>query len=216
MRRNRSWQRMLRTKTTIPIAAAALAAAVVLSGCGATASMSDWLRGDGNGDGGDAVIIGAPDADTYLAELYQLALGDSREQADIYQDASTTAKLTPGPSSTLRLALVLATPGHPESDPGRAVTLLREVLDQEPLLTTAELALATIYLASAERLAAASGEVARLRDANARASRTEQQSAARRIAAVESENERLREQLAEAEKKLEAITSIERSIREQQ
>ena len=49
-----------------------------------------------------------------------------------------------------------------------------------------------------------------------RASRAEQQTSARRIAAVEAENERLREELAEAEQKLEAITSIERSIREQE
>ena len=36
-----------------------------------------------------------------------------------------------------------------------------------------------------------------------------------RIGTVESENRRLRRQLQEAEDKLEAITSIERSIREQ-
>ena len=194
----------------------ALAATLLLSGCGMTAKVGDWFRGDGDGEYSGAVIIGAPDAETYLAELYQLTSGDARQQADIYDDASAVAKLTPGPSSTLRLALVLATPGHAQSDPGRAVTLLNEVLEQEPLLTAAELSLATVYLANAERLAAATGEVARLRDASARASRAEQQTSARRIAAVEAENERLRNELAEAEQKLEAITSIERSIREQQ
>ena len=57
--------------------------------------------------------------------------------------------------------------------------------------------------------------MARLRDASERATRAEQQSTARRIAAVEAENARLREELAKAEEKLEAITSIERSLRDQ-
>ena len=207
---------MDRVRTTTRIAAAAFAAGLLLSGCSTTEKVSGWFRGDGVSDSGSAVIIGAPDAETYLAELDQLTSGDTRQQAEIYDDASAAAKLTPGPSSALRLAMVLATPGHAQSDPGRAVILLGEVLEQEPLLTAAELSLATVYLANAERLAAASGEVARLRDASARASRAEQQTSARRIAAVEAENERLRKELAEAEQKLEAITSIERSIREQE
>ena len=207
---------MHKLRMTTRICLLALATLVLLSGCGTTARISDWLSGDDKGASDEAVIIGAPDAESYLAELYELASGDARRQAAIFDDASAAARLTPGPSSKLRLALVLATPGHADSDPGRAVTLLREVLNQEPLLTSAELSLATIYLAGAERLSTATGEVARLRDASARAARSEEQQAAQRIAAIQAENARLREQLAEAEEKLEAITSIERSIREQQ
>jgi hypothetical protein len=194
----------------------ALATTALLSGCGATSKFSDWLRGGDESGTSDAVIIGAPDAETYLAELYELASGDTRRQASIYEDASSAAQLTPGPSSSLRLALVLATPGHANSNPSRAVTMLREVLEQEPLLTSGELSLATVYLLNAERLAATSGEVARLLDASQQAVRNEEESANRRITAVEAENRRLREQLEEAEEKLEAITSIERTIREQQ
>ena len=190
--------------------AAALAVAVLLSGCSTTEKISDWFRG------GDHAAIAAPDLESYLAELSELASGDAGRQADIYDDASAAAELTPGPGSTLRLALVLATPGHAQSDPGQAVTLLREVLQQEASLTTEQRSLASVYLANAERLVSVNGEIARLRDSSARANRAEQQSSARRIAAVEAENERLRKELEEAEQKLEAITSIERSIREQQ
>ena len=203
-------------RTSTRFLAAALTAAVLLSGCSTIANVTEWLRGDGEGGNRAAVVIGAPDAETYLAELYQLTSGDTRKQSDIYDDAAAAAKLTPGPSSTLRLGMVLATPGHANSDPARSSNLLREVLEQEPLLTTAELSLATIYLEYAEQLTAAAGEVTRLRDASKRAARSEQQSTARRIAAVEAENERLRNELAEAEEKLEAITSIERSLRDQQ
>ncbi|MEJ2257941.1 MAG: hypothetical protein P8X98_13250 [Woeseiaceae bacterium] len=194
----------------------ALATTALLSGCGATSKLGDWLRGGDESATSDAVIIGAPDAETYLAELYELASGDTRRQAAIYEDASSAAQLAPGPSSSLRLALVLATPGHANSNPSRAVTMLREVLEQEPLLTSGELSLATVSLLNAERLAAASGEVARLLDASQQAVRNEEESANRRVTAVEAENRRLREQLEEAEEKLEAITSIERTIREQQ
>ena len=44
---------------------------------------------------------------------------------------------------------------------------------------------------------------------------TEEKAIARRIATVESENRRLRRSLEEAEQKLDAITTIERSLREQ-
>ena len=192
----------------------AFAMAVLLSGCGTTEKVTGWLRGDDKSAGGDAAIIGAPDVETYVNELYELSTGDARKQSNIYADASDAARLTPGPSSTLRLGLVLATPGHPRSDPATAAQLLRQVLAQEPLLKTAELALATIYLESAELLAATTSEAARLRDASARVARASETEASRRIAAVEAENQRLRKELADAEQKLEAITTIERSIRE--
>lgn len=191
-----------------------MAATVLLSGCSTTDKVGNWLRGKDEVGPNDSVIIGAPDAETYINELYALSTGDARTQANIFDDATDTARLTPGPSSTLRLALVLATPGHPASNPGRATELLRQVLDQEPLLTTAELSLATIYLESAELLAATTSEAARLRDASSRAARATESEASRRIAAMEAENRRLREELADAEQKLEAITTIERSIRE--
>ena len=201
---------MLRHRKSTRVVAAALAVAVFLSGCSTTAKINDWIRG------GNQAAVKTPDLETYLAELSELSSGDAGRQANIYDDARTAAELAPDPSSTLRLALVLATPGHAQSDPGRAVTLLREVLQQEASLTTEQRSLASVYLANAERLVAVTGEVARLRDSSAQANRAEQQSSARRIAAVEAENERLRKELEEAEQKLEAITSIERSIREQQ
>lgn len=209
-----SWQQMLRDRTTTQVVMVAFAMAVLLSGCGTTEKVTGWLRGDDKSAGGDAAIIGAPDVETYVNELYELSTGDARKQSNIYADASDAARLTPGPSSTLRLGLVLATPGHPRSDPATAAQLLRQVLAQEPLLTTAELALATIYLESAELLAATTSEAARLRDASARVARASETEASRRIAAVEAENQRLRKELADAEQKLEAITTIERSIRE--
>lgn len=202
-------------RTTNKIAIMLAATSLSLAGCGTTSKMSDWIRGKDGDVGDEAAIIGAPSADSYLADLYDLNAGDPRKQANIADDAESAARLTPGPSSRLKLALVLATPGHAGYDPGRAATLLREVLDQQPLLTSAETSLATIYLNSVERLSAATSEASRLRSASERAAASQALASNSRIANLEAENRQLRTALAEAEEKLEAITSIERSIRDE-
>jgi hypothetical protein len=206
---------MLERKTTVRIAAVA-AASLLLSACGTTARVSGWLTGKSDSETDEAVILGAPDADAYLDELYELVAGDARKQAAIFEDASSSARLTPNPSSKLRLGLVLATPGHAGYDPARAQGVLRDVLSQAELLTQAETALATVQLRNAERLVGVTSEAARERDATSRAAQAEEQALSRRVAAAEAENRRLRAELEDAQQKLEAITSIERSIREQE
>lgn len=186
------------------------------SGCATAGKATDWLTGKRPPDTEDHVILGAPSADEYLKELNDLAAGDPAKQADIFADASSGARLTPGPSTNLRFALVLATPGHAESDPARAQGLLREILAETQLLTSAEIALATIHLNNVERAIVTTTEASQLRESTSRAARTEEQALSQRLTASEAENQRLRRELADAEQKLEAITSIERSIREQE
>lgn len=187
---------------------------VILSAC---AQSSDWLKGrkiDSTGDSGYGG--GSSDVGDYLKELGRLSANDPAAQAEIFADASAAAKLTPGPTANLRLGLVLAIPGHSESDPVRAESVLREVLTQRLLLTPAEIFLATIHLNSAARQIVSNAEARRLRASSSRSERTEEQAVAQRLAIVEAENRRLRRDLEEAEQKLEAITSIERSILEQE
>ena len=83
-------------------------------------------------------------------------------------------------------------------------------------MTSSEVALATIYLRSVEERIVLEAEARRLRASSSRAARTQEAAVQQRLASVESENRQLRRELAEAENKLEAITSIERSIREQE
>jgi len=185
---------------------------VVTTGC---AQMKDWLTGIRTADSTENVILGAPGADQYIQDMYELANGDPATQAEIYADAESAATLTPGPSTQLRYALVLATPGHSGSNPQEAQSVFRELLSQAELLTPSETALATIHLKFVERQIVLGAETRRLRTANSRAATSEKQAIAQRIAAVESENRQLRHSLEEAEQKLDAITSIERSLREQ-
>jgi len=189
-------------------------AVILLSGCSQTKS---FLSGMGKSDTppGDVGILGAPAADQYLAELYDLAAGDPATQAEIFADARAGSQLTPGPQTNLRYALVLATPGHAEADPEQAQSMLREILTQTEIMTQAEIALATIHLKSVEQLIVTNSEARRLRASSSRATQTQEAATNQRLATVEADNRRLRRELAEAEEKLEAITSIERSIRAQ-
>lgn len=182
------------------------------AGCAQT---SDWLKGRRTAKAVDPIILGAPEAESYLSELYELVNGDPFTQVEIFSDAKSAATLTPDPSSQLRYALVLAAPGHAESNPQEAQSLFRQLLSRTELLTPAEIALATIHLKDVEERLVLDAETRRLRAENTRAATTEQRAIAQRMGTVESENRRLRQQLSDAEQKLEAITLIERSIREQ-
>ena len=196
------------------LAAAVVIAASLLSGCAQTRGWLDKVT-PGTNRGDDPVILGAPAAEDYLGDLERLATGDPATQVEIFADAESRATLTPNPSTTLKFALVLATPGHSESDPQRAQSLLRELLTQAPLMTPAEISLAQIYLQSVESRLVLESEARRLRQASSRQAQTEEQALNQRLATVEAENRRLRSELEDAEEKLEAITSIERSLREQ-
>ena len=189
-----------------------LSAALLLSGC---AQVEKWLRNDRQRAPDSGTILGAPGAEQYIDEMYRLANGDPATQAEIFADSEAAATLTPDTSSRLRLALVLATPNHAESDAERAQDIFRDLLSQTELMTPAEISLATIHLREVERRLSLEREAARLRAEASRAASTEQRAIEQRIARVEAENRTLREALAEAEDKLEAITTIERSIREQ-
>jgi hypothetical protein len=186
-----------------------IAVLATTAGCEAT---NAWLKDLTATDEGPT-ILGAPGANTYLTELYKLAGGDPATQAEIFADAQSAARLTPGTSTNLRYALVLATPGHAETNGIEAQSLLRSLLSQTELMTPAETALATIYLQDVEERLVLDAEIRRLRtERSAPDTTTEDAAMARRIANVEAENRRLRERLADSEAKLEALSAIERSI----
>ena len=190
---------------------AALVLIVLTTGC---THVNDWLRGF-RGSPSETLAVDGGDAALYIGEMSQLASGDPATQAEIYADAAAAARVTPDPSSRLRFALVLATPGHPGADPELAQNILRELLADEESLTPVQRSLATVHLGEVEERITLNAETRRLRLASARTSHSEDEAVAQRIASIESENKQLRESLAEAQEKLEAITSIERSIREQ-
>jgi len=193
-----------------------LTACALLSACAQTKNWLDKVTPGGGQSSTGTVILGAPSADEYLETLNLLATGDPATQAEIYADAESRSTLTPDPSTNLRFALVLATPAHSGSDPERAQSMLRELLTQSALMTTSEVALAEIHLKAVEERIVLSSEARRLRQASSRQAQTEEQTLNQRIATIEAENRTLRQDLEEAQEKLDAITNIERSIRNQE
>ena len=185
--------------------------AALLGGCETT---RNWLQGK-PAEAPDNVILGAPETNAYIDELFKLTSGDPATQAEIFADAQAAAQLTPDPSTKLRYALVLATPGHAGSNEQEAQSLFRELLSRTELMTSGEIALANIHLREVEARLVLGAETRRLRSENLRNASSEEAAVAQRIASIEAENRQLRRSLQEAEDKLEAITSIELSIREQ-
>jgi hypothetical protein len=192
----------------------AIVVVTLLGGCAKTKSLVSSM-GRSSTPSDDAIILGAPEADHYLNELYVLSTGDAKTQAEIFADAESGAKLTPGPQTNLRYGLVLATPGHIGFNPEIAQVFLLDVLQQQSILTPAEISIATIHLDLVEQLNALSSDSRRAIASSSLAASTEGAAIQQRLATAESENQRLRSELADAEEKLEAISSIERSIREQ-
>ena len=196
-----------KTRTT----AMMIAVLVVTAGCETTGT---WFKDLTTSDS-EPIILGAPEASAYLNLIYDLAAGDPATQAEIFADAQSAATITPGTATRLRYALVLATPGHAETNDLEAQNVLRDLLSLPSLMTPAEIALATIHLHEVEARLVLSAEARRLRGENARAATTEETAGAQHIANIEAENLRLRQSLADAEAKLEALSAIERSLREQ-
>ncbi len=188
-----------------------IAVIVVTTSCEST---DNWLRKWTDSDK-EAIILGAPGAHEYLHEMYELTRGDPATQAKIFANAKAAALQTPGTSTQLRYALVLATPGHAETSDVAAQSLLRSLLDEPELMTPAETALATIHLHEVEERMVLSAEARALRAGNTHAATIEEAAVVQRIAKVEAENRRLRRSLTDAESKLEALSDIERSLREQ-
>ena len=197
-----------------------MAIAAILCGC----STSGGLFG---GHGGAAAPTGAQPPDgaqrradenisVYLQTLRDLIDGDPVVQADAFRRAAEAANSSPTTTNRLRLALALATPGHPSSNAVEAQRQLSQLLASGDALLPEERTLALLHLKEVEQRLILDAEAQRLqRAAQAAATQRNDQSAQRLQAALE-ENKQLRAALDEARAKLDAIINTERSIRERE
>jgi hypothetical protein len=152
----------------------------------------------------------------YLQTLRDLIEGDPVVKADAFRNAADAANASPTTTNRLNLALALATPGHPSSNPLEAQKQLGELLAAGDALLPEERTLALVHLKEVEQRLILNAEAQRLqRAAQAAAAQRNDQSAQRLQAALE-ENRQLKAELEEAKAKLDAITNIERSIRDRE
>jgi hypothetical protein len=150
----------------------------------------------------------------YLLLLQRLVQGSASEQAEIVAHAQSEYDAAPTPSRELKLALILATPGHLGTDQPRAQRLLRELAAHPETLLPAERALAFLELSQIDDHLTLVAENRRLQTDAAREDQARMASANRRLQAEVEENGRLRKELEEARAKLDAIANIERSLNE--
>jgi hypothetical protein len=162
-------------------------------------------------------VINRPTADgeaarDYLSSLQALLAATPAGQAEIFQNARLASENAPTTVSRLRFALMLAMPGHPASDPVAARRQLSDLLARPELLLPAERSLAAVLLASVDERLVLVAETHRLeQDASARDHDRAAQGQKRLQAEVD-ENARLKRALEDAQKKLDAVTQVERSI----
>jgi len=193
-----------------------LGACALLSGCSVG---SLWGREGSSAGVETGAADGTLDGDglvAYLEIMRRLVEGDPVTQAETFLEVATAASESPTTTNRLKLALAVATPGHPGSDAAEAQRRLSALLAAGAALLPEERMLVAIHLKEVEQRLILDSEADRLRaEADAARARQDNESARRLQAALE-ENERLARALEEAQQKLDAITNIERSIRERE
>lgn len=183
-------------------------------------TVSSLLGGGGESDPApqpeSSAPLSAQGLAVYLETMQALVEGDAVRQAEVFRGVEQATSIAPTTTNRLKLALALASPGHPSSDPTQAHRQLSDLLAAQDALLPEERILATIHLKEVEQRLILDAEAQRLQqDGSAELARQSEDNA-RRLQAIQLENERLRVELADALEKLEAITSIERSIRERE
>jgi hypothetical protein len=192
----------------------ALVAALVI---GASITACSVMPADRNG-GKDSVPVvdRAATSATLLAShvevLERLAHSAPAEQAEILALAQREYTLAPTPSHALRYALELAAPGHAGTDLPQAERLLRELLATPETLVSAERAFAYLELQKVDAQLTLAAENRTLQDSVARAERERLTASNRHLQTEIDENVKLRKDLEDARAKLDAITTIERSL----
>jgi hypothetical protein len=152
----------------------------------------------------------------YLQTLSNLIEGDAVQQADVFRGVATAADVSPTTTNRLLLGLALATPTHAASDAERAQVLLSELLAMGDALLPEERVLVLIHLKDVEARLILDAEADRLQQAVAAATAQRNDRSAQQLAAALEENRQLKLALDDVRGKLDAITNIERSIRERE
>jgi len=152
----------------------------------------------------------------YLQTLRSLIEGDPVVQADVFRNVAAAADASPTTTNRLMLALALATPTHPSSDEAKAQALLSQLLAAGDTLLPEERVLALIHLKDVEQRLILDAEANRLQRAATAATAERNDRTTQQLQAALEENRQLKLELDDVRKRLDTITSIERSIRERE
>lgn len=198
------------TRTTTGTRLAPLLCLAALGACGSPAPFSRPHEKS-------EAVVGRPSADAdvarnYVTSLAELQAGSAAAQAEVFQAARLAAENAPTTLNKLRFALMVALPGHAGTDPVVARRLLADLVARPELLLPSERALAALMLAEVDARLILVAENRRLQQEIAGHDKERNANLAKRYQAELDENARLRHALDEAQRKLEGVTQVERSI----
>jgi len=199
----------MRNAASLILVSAALAACTALGPTAGRQTTEPTVATELPADVADGIGI-------YLQTLRSLIEGDPVEQADVFRNVSAAADTSPTTTNRLMLALALATPTHPSSDEAKAQKLLSELLAAGDTLLPEERTLALIHLKDVEARLILDAEASRLQRAAAAASAERNDRTTQQLQAALEENRQLKLALDDVRARLDAITNIERSIRERE
>lgn len=151
----------------------------------------------------------------YLDTLSKMAPGDPERQTAELESTLAVARQDRTSASMLRYALALGSAGHASSNPVEAKRLISELLAGPNTLDPVETAFAAAYLREFDARVALYAELARSREESEQRLRSQDATADKRADVLAAENKQLKRALAEAHRKLEAVTEMERSLLEQ-
>jgi hypothetical protein len=144
----------------------------------------------------------------YLETLRLLADSERAQQADLFYEIERAYVGSPTTATTLRFAAALVTPGHPSSNLAEGRKLLAQLLASPERLLPPERQLAAFLAKDADARLELEAEIRRL--AATVDERTRRQANSdRRVQTLTDELARLKRELEEAQRKLDAIKSIE-------
>jgi uncharacterized heparinase superfamily protein len=144
-----------------------------------------------------------------------MAPGDPARQQATLEAALAASQQDPSAANRLRYAIALGSAGHALSNPIEAQRLIAELLAGAHGLQSLEVEFAGAFLREFDARVALYAEIARQLEDSERRQRAADATASQRTDALAAENSRLRRALAAAERKLEAIAEMERSLLEQ-
>jgi hypothetical protein len=150
---------------------------------------------------------------TYIETMQHLANSEPAQQADVFYEVERAYTAAPTTANTLRHAIALVTPGHPNSNLAEGKKLLEQLLASPERLVPAERNLAGYLVKDADVRLQLQADIRRLTATVDERTRG-QVGSDKRAQAQADEVAKLKRALQEAQHKLDAIISTEKSLSE--
>ncbi len=187
--------------------------ALLLTAVGACSGMPNWVPGR-NIATSQTQIVEESEISNYLRIMHELVTAAPSDQQELFADLERRSARSPTTTNRLALALARVTPDHAATNVAAGRAELERLLADPALLVETERALVVVLLKELDQHSRIAGANAERHSQALAQANSDRDRLARELEASRTRAAELQRQLREAEEKLDAITRIERSIRE--